>query len=293
MTWFRLDDQWAHHPKVRAAGRDGRALWVAAGAACAAVNSDGIVEALVVRDAAYLAEVSAKKATALLVECGLWHDAGTLASCRRCKDAYSKLPAGAFLFHDWAEYQLTKDQAKVPIERLRWNRRKALLRDRELCNAIVRRDRSRCRYCGQRVDFKDRKGPLSGTYDHVDPDDFSPTGNSFGNVVVACRKCNGDKKDRTPAEAGMALLPEPAPDLAPARSGSDPARSESDRDQTGSGLHARVAREGGRVGTGPGRDQTGIRPRSDHSLTPSGSGLAAFLSSASPTSPTQEVTDVR
>lgn len=275
MTWFRVDDGFASHSKARAAGKDGRGLWLAAGTMCAAANSDGVVEPLVVKDAAYLAEVNAKRASDALVAAVLWHDHQTLAHCRRCRETnVQKLAAGAFLFHDWLDYQPTKDQAKIPLERLRWNRRKALNRDRELCAAIVRRDGPHCRYCGQRVDFKSRKGPLSGTYDHVDPDDFSPNGNSLTNVVVACRKCNGDKKDRTPEEAGMPLLPPPDRDLAPARSGLGrdlaPIRPEQAPTRAS---HAR------RDGPGPGR--AGLQPRSNPGLTPARSiSLASLISTS-------------
>ena len=80
------------------------------------------------------------------------------------------------------------------VERSRWQRLKALHRDGELCRRIKTRDRNQCRYCGVRVDWSDRNGPTGGTYDHVDPDGD----NSELNVVVACRQCNGRKRDRTP-----------------------------------------------------------------------------------------------
>jgi hypothetical protein len=83
----------------------------------------------------------------------------------------------------------------------RWKRDKDLKRNGELCRAIKARDRHLCRYCGDRVNWADKKGRLAGTYDHVDPDGD----NSFHNVVVACKRCNGIKKDRTPEQAGMPL----------------------------------------------------------------------------------------
>ena len=87
------------------------------------------------------------------------------------------------------------------VLRARWQRGKALLRMNELTGRVKERDRHLCRYCGQRVNWTDRRGRLGGTYDHVDPDGT----NSFENVVVACRACNGRKKDRTPDQAGMPL----------------------------------------------------------------------------------------
>ncbi len=67
---------------------------------------------------------------------------------------------------------------------------------------VQRRDRGCCRYCGQPVNWKDRRGPLGGTYDHVDP---SGPGDET-NVVVACRGCNSTKGSRTPEEAGLRLV---------------------------------------------------------------------------------------
>jgi 5-methylcytosine-specific restriction endonuclease McrA len=89
-----------------------------------------------------------------------------------------------------------------PVQRQRWARDKRLKRDTELCNRIKDRDRHLCRYCGQRVNWADKKSRIAGTYDHVDPDGD----NAFDNVVVACKGCNSRKKDRTPQQAGMPLL---------------------------------------------------------------------------------------
>jgi hypothetical protein len=68
--------------------------------------------------------------------------------------------------------------------------------DRE---ALFRRDRHLCAYCGQV--FKDR----DLTADHVMPESRGGAW-SWMNLVSACRICNGRKDDRTPEEARMALL---------------------------------------------------------------------------------------
>lgn len=88
------------------------------------------------------------------------------------------------------------------VLRWRWQRNAKLKRLPELREFVKTRDRSLCRYCGVRVNWADKKGPTGATYDHVDPDGD----NTRDNVVVACRRCNGRKKDRTPAQAGMPLL---------------------------------------------------------------------------------------
>jgi len=75
---------------------------------------------------------------------------------------------------------------------------------------IRKRDRNLCRYCGRRVKWGANNAPHGATYDHVDPDE----GNTLSNVVVACRQCNGRKKDRTPDQwieddpaQGLSMLP--------------------------------------------------------------------------------------
>lgn len=72
----------------------------------------------------------------------------------------------------------------------------------DLARRVKARDGSKCRYCGGRVDWSDRKGADGATYDHVDPRGDS----TMANVVVACRKCNNLKGLRTPHQASMDLL---------------------------------------------------------------------------------------
>lgn len=82
------------------------------------------------------------------------------------------------------------------VKRHRWQRGKALTRNGDLCRQIKTRDRHQCRYCGIRVNWDNKNGRTGGTYDHIDPDGD----NSIDNVVVACRGCNSDKRDRTVEE---------------------------------------------------------------------------------------------
>lgn len=80
-----------------------------------------------------------------------------------------------------------------------------------LREAIKKRDRMLCRYCGRRVNWgSNNNEDDGGTYDHIDPD--GP--NSLSNVVVACRRDNGRKRHRTPEQwiaddpaQGLSLLP--------------------------------------------------------------------------------------
>ncbi|GAA2363619.1 MULTISPECIES: HNH endonuclease [Streptomyces] len=77
---------------------------------------------------------------------------------------------------------------KVPFrQRAPWSRRGVLVRDRH-----------RCAYCGRRAT----------TIDHVLPRSRGG-GDTWLNTVAACAEDNHRKADRTPAQAGMALLVQP------------------------------------------------------------------------------------
>jgi 5-methylcytosine-specific restriction endonuclease McrA len=65
-------------------------------------------------------------------------------------------------------------------------------------DGVLRRDRHVCLYCGGRAD----------TVDHVLPR-CRGGGDTWFNLVAACQPCNGLKGDRTPQEAGMAMIREP------------------------------------------------------------------------------------
>jgi 5-methylcytosine-specific restriction endonuclease McrA len=68
---------------------------------------------------------------------------------------------------------------------------------------ILARDRYRCQYCGA------RGGPFDLTIDHIVP--RSRGGRTAAeNLCTACLACNQRKGDRTPEEARMPLLANPA-----------------------------------------------------------------------------------
>jgi 5-methylcytosine-specific restriction endonuclease McrA len=68
---------------------------------------------------------------------------------------------------------------------------------------VFARDGHRCQYCGRR--------PAAGHFslDHVTPRSRGGP-NTWENVVCACLACNNRKGGRTPSEAGMPLVREPA-----------------------------------------------------------------------------------
>jgi 5-methylcytosine-specific restriction endonuclease McrA len=75
---------------------------------------------------------------------------------------------------------------------------------------IYARDHYRCQYCGKKAAMHEL------TYDHVIP--RSQGGRTeWTNIVTACYECNRHKGGRTPKQAGMHLLSQPAqPNWVPA-----------------------------------------------------------------------------
>ena len=103
MVWFRTDDSFPSHPKVRSIPRANRmrvvGTWLACGAWSAHHLTDGRVPADVVLD-----EGGKAVDAGTLVTVGLWHRDGH--GCERCPQP----GAGAYQFHDWSEYQKTREQ---------------------------------------------------------------------------------------------------------------------------------------------------------------------------------------
>ena len=86
---------------------------------------------------------------------------------------------------------------RIPRNSVKFNRRNVFLRDE-----------FRCQYCGQRF------ATAQLSLDHVVPRSRGGV-ESWENIVCACLRCNVRKGGRTPVEANMKLLREPAK---PARS---------------------------------------------------------------------------
>ena len=100
MTWFKVDDTFAGHPKVLDLA-DGPcfaqavALWTMAGTWSAAQLTDGIVPALALKR---LVPFDGRRAAAELVRVGLWAER---------TDGYA--------FHDWHHYQPTKAEKETEM----------------------------------------------------------------------------------------------------------------------------------------------------------------------------------
>ena len=88
MPWFKVDDGLAFSLKAVAAGNGAMGLWVRAGSWSMQQLSDGFVPAPMV-----LALGGATADAEALVAAGLW-----------------EMAADGYLFHDWAEYQPTREQ---------------------------------------------------------------------------------------------------------------------------------------------------------------------------------------
>jgi 5-methylcytosine-specific restriction endonuclease McrA len=166
----------------------------------------------------------------------------------RCDCLDEPVPSGLYIVHDFTDYNERRDE--VMLRRAQ----KAELRDPALRLAVRTRDADRCRYCGRPCqDTPGRRIAASLVLDHVDPRRVA----GAANLVVACHACNITKGHRTPAEAGMPLLP-----LATAGRGSGPGRA-------GAGTRQGRPREGAEPGSaGPAgvRDAAGpVADRRDSS----------------------------
>lgn len=67
---------------------------------------------------------------------------------------------------------------------------------------VLARDKWRCQYCGEKKPTKEL------TYDHVIPRSKGGT-TCWTNISASCLRCNLQKGNRTPKEAGMKLLSKP------------------------------------------------------------------------------------
>lgn len=88
MVWFKIDDGFWSHPKVLELSDGALALWTRAGSYCAGHLTDGEVKRSTLRVLG-----ADHDAAVELVMAGLWDET----------------PAG-WTFHDWAEYQPTREQ---------------------------------------------------------------------------------------------------------------------------------------------------------------------------------------
>lgn len=92
MTWFKVDDSLAGHPKPRRAGLAAMGLWVVAGAFCGQNLTDGFVPCW------YVASWPRGKSHALaLVDAGLWH-------------VSERDGEAGWQFHEWHQANPSRDE---------------------------------------------------------------------------------------------------------------------------------------------------------------------------------------
>jgi 5-methylcytosine-specific restriction endonuclease McrA len=202
-VWVKVDDKFPEHPKVLAAGaRLGRcgcgrviAIWQASACYANRNETDGVIPLEILRSAFRLYDHAPLQVAAAMAEpvlIGTETKSGLLVALA---------DGSGYQLHDYQDYQPTRAEREDERD---WNRRRiALYRNHDLLQEIRHRDGDCCRYCGSRVDWKDRRGPTGATYDHV-----QPRGPDIAeNIVVACRRCNTAKGQQSVAQAGMRLRP--------------------------------------------------------------------------------------
>jgi hypothetical protein len=189
VPWIRLSDNYIDHPKFAVLSDGSFRLWHEAMAYCRRHQTDGLIPFPVLKSFMYHTKAREKQLASP-------HQEGAAP-------LWQLIPATGYKVHDYLEWNLSKEaeQSKQMLN----NHRSAFMRDKGLKQELRDRDKDLCRYCAQKVNWADRKGASGATYDHVNP--VGPA--TLDNLVIACRSCNSRKRNRTPEDAGIALLPPP------------------------------------------------------------------------------------
>jgi hypothetical protein len=171
MSWIRIDDRFADHPKFLDVSEQvadaALALWLRALAYASRHNTSGFIVGGALHH--LCASESRDLAAAELVRVGLWETT----------------------VRGWRIVPLLHGDGRemTGVWRDEWSRKNYA--------AAYERDGSVCRYCGSTDDL---------TVDHVVPRARGGSDN-LENLAVACRRCNSRKGARTPDRAGMTLRP--------------------------------------------------------------------------------------
>ena len=209
MTWVKIDEDTFEDPKIEAVGHVAFVFWMASLCYCNKHMTDGRITRVGINKIAAAAKVADP-----------WPVVDELMRlemlCREDDDDSPDNPGAVWWIVNYSKYQPMRD--RVAAQRAANARRQALFRNEPLKAAIRQRDANTCRYCGTAVSWSDRRSPEAAGYDHVNPGG----GNTFENLVVACRGCNSAKGSRTPESAGMRLLPPPNPHVPPPNGNAEP-----------------------------------------------------------------------
>lgn len=211
--WLKVHDGLPFDPKVLLLGRTKPEVNEAIGMAtrvwawCAQQRTDGFVPTAVI-DAIGTPATLRRLTRPVFDRRPFLHRRGEGDDCACLKGR--PWPAGAdFLVHDYLDRNPSREENDVRRAKARE------LKDPALKAEVRDRDGDRCRYCGTTVNWADHRSARGGTYDHVDPDLAA----GAANLVVACRGCNARKKDRTPQQSGLRLLPLPGHPAHPTHDG--------------------------------------------------------------------------
>lgn len=211
--WLKVHDGLPFDPKVLLLGRTKTEVNEAIGMAtriwawCAQQRTDGFVPGSIVESIGTPAALR-RLVRPTFDRRPFLHRRGLGEDCRCLRGR--GWPDGAdYLVHDWLDRNPSRDENDV--HRAKQRERK----DPALKAAVRRRDGDRCRYCGVDVNWADHRSGRGGTLDHVDPNLAA----GEANLVVSCKACNARKKDRTPQQAGLRLLPLPGHPANPTHDG--------------------------------------------------------------------------
>ncbi|MFI0800069.1 hypothetical protein SAMN04489729_4828 [Amycolatopsis lurida] len=197
MPWLRLNDVGYDDPHVHAVGNSAYGALTRLKQYASAQRTDGWVPTLKARQIATRRELKALLDIRLGDGPPMIHRPGDECRCLEGKKWNADL--GGYWVHAFLDENPSRAENDVHRAKTRE------LKDKELRAAVKNRDGMACRYCGITVKWADRKTPAGGVLDHVDPKIAA----GADNLVVACRGCNGRKKDCTPEAAGLILLPPP------------------------------------------------------------------------------------
>jgi 5-methylcytosine-specific restriction endonuclease McrA len=118
-----------------------------------------------------------------------WQDAVTMLFNEK---AYTLIPRSSGEQLRSTSVSIDKPLVVVLVKYAQRHNRVFDLEDVVTKSYIRNRDNFTCAYCGK----------YGNTVDHIQPQSRGGA-NSWGNLVTACKACNGHKADRTPEEAGM------------------------------------------------------------------------------------------
>lgn len=172
MTWVKVDDGFADHPKVFKIGDTAFRLHICAMCITARQRTNGEIQPSSLACAIAMLPNPPDDPMDLvheLIDVGLWTSIGNSA------------------------YLIIGDDSLWRID-IRLNRKRPYLRHRGF---VYARDGRLCRYCS---------GSDHLSLDHLQPPRLGGT-HDPDNLVTCCRPCNSRKGSRTPEQAGMQLLP--------------------------------------------------------------------------------------